>query len=268
MDLAIPPYRGAANPQEPEVKPTAVGKPASSHKLQIAAPCQVMKAGAWLDEPAKIINRRRDGTYDVAVFEYKGSPPISERRLEKAYELKSKTYPDEVREPTPAIAEAIAAYEAAVANPRSSVPDNYHAEYEVDVVRRDAMAGIVRAKVHVKGRAFIDEIESTFDRAGLCEQIACAGNYSWFRRRISGAAEQNHEMFKQWIREATGWSNVDRLYTRGFELESAHIILIHGQAREGLAIVVLGEGETYNREEWAAYAEPGGRVQQSSCVTM
>ena len=268
MDLTIPPHRGPTNPQEPEVKQTAAGKSAPLHKLQNAAPCQVMKAGAWLDEPAKIINRKRDGTYDVAVFEYKGSPPISERRLEKAYELKSKTYPNEVREPTPAIAEAMAAYEVAVTNPRTPIPDHFHANYEVDVVRRDATAGIVRAKVHVEGRAFLDESESTFDRAGLCEQIACAGNWSWFHRRTSGAAEQNHEMFKQWIRDATGWSNVDRLYTRGFELKSAHILLIHGQARAGLAIVVLGEGETYNREEWAAHAEPGGGVQQSSCVTM
>jgi len=261
--LAIPPYRGSTNPQEPVVEQAAARQPAPTHKLQLSAPCQVMKAGAWLDEPAKIINRRRDGTYDVAVFEYKGSPPVSERRLEKAYELKSKVYPDEVREPTPAIAEAMAAYEAAVANPRPSVPDNFHADYEVDVVRRDA-TGVIRAKIPVKGREFRDESEHTFDRASFCEKVACAGNPFWFHRKVFGASQQNHELFKQWIRDSTGWSDVDRLYTRGFELKSAHVLLVHGQARDGLAIVVLGQGETYNREEWAAYAELAGRVQQQT----
>ena len=259
MDLEIPAFRGPeSKPPDQVVDETGPSERKPQVRFQVSAPCQVMKAGAWLEEPAKIINRRRDGTYDVSVFEYLGG---LEKRLTKAYELKSKPYPDEVREPTPAIVEAMALYEAAVASPQVQVPESYFADYEVDVVRNDPNAGVVRAKVLIKGSQF--EAQSITRDASTCEQIICAGNWWWFHQTVNGAAERNHALLLGWIREATGWANTDRLYTRGFEVKDAHVVIVHGQARQGLAIVVLGEDEIYNREAWATYAEPGGRVQRS-----
>lgn len=264
IDLAIPPYRGPVKQPQERTYELPVEKPQPA--LKLSAPCQVKKGSTWLEDPAKVILVRRDGTFDVAVFEYQ-QVFAGPSRLEKAYELKSKPYPDEVREPTAAITAAMCAYEEAVtaAQEKPQVPDLFTATYFVDVVRSDAAAGVVRAKVRIAGQDWVAESHNAFDEASTCEQVLCAGNPLHFHRRHYGAAERNYEQLKQWIREQTGWNGVDRIYTRGFELKEIHDTRVHSQAREGLAIVVLAKGEVYDRAKWAAYAEPGGVVGSSGC---
>ena len=271
MDLAIPPYRGPVTQPQERVGEQPVETPQTA--LKLGDPCQVKKGDTWLEDPAKVtLVRRRDGTFDVAVFEYR-QLAVGAPRLEKAYELKSKPYPDEVREPTAAIAAAMSAYEAAVtaAQDRPQVPDRLDATYFVDAVRSDAAAGVVRAKVRINGQDWGAESHDTREtgEASTCEQICFAGSPWHFHRTHYGAAEHNYERLKGWIREQTGWDDVDRVYTRGFELKNIHDLRVHSQAREGLAIVVLAKGEVYERAKWAAYAEPGGVVGSSGgCILL
>ena len=83
--------------------------------------------------------------------------------------------------------------------------------------------------------------------------------------RIHGAAEANLEAFKKMIRDATGWTDVARLYTRGFELKQFVGIRVLGQASKGLAVVVCGESEEYDRARWAPHAE-GKELGRGCCA--
>jgi hypothetical protein len=229
----------------PVVMATVVpADPTPDSPLKVGMAVQVTKAGVWMAELARVKKVNADGTYDVSVFNKFSTDTGS---LKEEFVLTNKPYPDEVRIAGPA---AAARLEALANKP----PDMFE-PYKVRVVREHG-GREEWGEIQVNKAGFRWEQTSRMRaRKGLEVFASPAAARLW--EDIPGANEKNHQKLLDLIELATQWRDLDKseIYCGGWKLESMHMFRVHGMMSAGLPIVVVGEGQSYDRERWAPIAE-------------
>lgn len=224
----------------PVVTATVLPVDESAFPLKVGQAVNVTKAGTWISELARIKKVHPDGTYDVSVFSIHSS---NVGDLKEDYVLTHKPYPGEVKEASSSAAARIRELE--------SKPPGLFDKYTVDVVRehggRDEW-----------GRITINEAGFRWDETVRTRNpsfwdMVLGSNRSRFNTEtIPGAEEKNQKKLVAKIKQATGWKDVADVYCLGSKLEEFHMFRVHSIMKEGRPLVVLGEGQTYDKQRWAA----------------
>ena len=224
----------------PVVTATAVPDE-SAFPLKVGQAVMVTKAGTWISELARIKKVHPDGTYDVSVF-HKFASDVG--NLKEDFVLTHKPYPDEVKEAHSSAATRLQALE--------NKPPDLFDKYTVDVVRehggREEWGKITINEAGFRWDETVRARSPTFWEMVLSDRVR-------HTERVPGAEEKNQKKLVAKIMQATGWRDVADVYCGGSKLESFHMFRVHGIMEAGRPLVVLGEGQTYDKERWAAIAE-------------
>lgn len=224
-------------------EPVVDGTVVAEFPLKKGQAVRVTKAGEWLSELARIKHVHPDGTYDVSVF---SNFSTSVGNLREDFVLTKKPYPDEVKEAPPSVANQLAKLE-------SKPPDMFD-EYSVDVVREHG-GREEWSKIVINGPGL------RWDATSRPRILSTMDHVLGTRRmmeKIPGAEESNTRKLKREIEYKTRW-DVEAVYCNGRLLQEFHLFRVHGIMEAGAPLVVIGPGQTYDKERWAPIAEPPSR---------
>ena len=237
----------------PVIIASVVQDESAAFHLKVGQAVQVKKAGDWITGLASIKKVHADGTYDVSVFHDFATAIGS---LREDFVLTNKPYPAEVREATPAVQARLDAL--------ANKPPGCFDQYTVDVVCEGKGAHEIWGKVEINAPGF-RWAETARRRDASFFELFLSRN-STFAEAIEGAEERNVRALRARIMRATGWQDVGDVYARGHRLDSFHLFRVHGVATRGLALVVLREGQEYDRERWRDLAESQRDDSAGCCV--
>ena len=237
----------------PVIIASVVRDEAAAFPLKVGQAVSVTKAGQWITGLARVKRVHADGTYDVSVFHDFATAIGS---LREDFVLTNKPYPDEVREATPAAQARLDAL--------ANQPPNFFDQYTVDVVCEGEGGRELWGRVEINAPGF-RWAETVRRREASCVEVLLSDRSS-FTETINGAEEQNVRMLRAKILHATGWQDVGDVYAGGHKLESFHLIRVHGVATAGRPLVVMREGQEYDRERWRPLAESSRGESGGCCV--
>jgi hypothetical protein len=238
----VPLVLAAVVPQAADVSSASAS---SASPLKVGQAVQVSKAGVFISELARIKAIHSDGTYDVSVFCKIRSEMGS---LKEELVLTRKPFPSEVRGATAAAAARLAALE-------SKPPEMWDA-YKLQVVREHD-GREEWGQISINGPGFRWERTVRDRQLSGFEMICCNTRASRRVETVPGAEERNQRNLLALIVQATRWRDAATadVYCGGSRLESLHMFRVHSLACAGLPLVVVREGQPYDRERWASIAE-------------
>lgn len=258
-------YRGAGEPVEatamgassvPVVMGAVVVSDDPTSPLKVGQAVQVKKAGVWIGDLARVKKSHSDGTFDIAVYS-KFAANMGNLREELV--LTHKPFPSEVKE---------APWMAARLEALVNKPPDWSDPYKVHVVRehegREEWAVIEINKPGFRWEQTVRVRDQT-----PFEWLCGPGRFSRRLETISGADADNRRKLQALILQTTRWTEAafsGEIYCGGTKLESCHVFRVHGAMRNGLPLVVIREGQSYDKERWAPIAERPPAADGGCCI--